>query len=184
LKLAAIHSRRDIHKAKLSPLPDYMRAHGGEDETIEESLPVAYDDHERGRSTTHLHERGTQQRKYSCGVRLPSWEASGRWSLRKDGVLGLLELARALIGYLLYVFVHFRGYLHMLWLLKCSTNCRFFEQHASGYELQHWGLHCYLAWGSVRGATAREILSWHGWLAGGSLSCCLSSSQVLCNPTW
>jgi hypothetical protein len=101
LKLTAIHSRRDVQKAKLSPLPIYMRAHGGEDETIEETLPVAYDDDERGRSSTPLLERGTPLRKWSCRVRLPSWEAGGRWSLRKDGVRGLLELARALIGYLL-----------------------------------------------------------------------------------
>jgi hypothetical protein len=102
LKLTAIRSRRDIHKAKLSPLPNYMRIHGGENEDIEETLPVAYDDDDgMGRSTAHLLERGTPQRKWSCGFRLPSWRASGKWSLQKDGVRGLLEFARALIGYLL-----------------------------------------------------------------------------------
>ncbi|KAJ6030562.1 uncharacterized protein N7446_000373 [Penicillium canescens] len=105
LKLTAIHSRRDIHKAKLSPLPNYMRVHGCEDEAIEETRPVAYDDDERGRSATHPLERGAPLRKWSYRVRLPSWEASGRWSLRKDGVRGLLELARALIGYLLMLAV-------------------------------------------------------------------------------
>jgi hypothetical protein len=104
LKLTAIHSRRNIHKAKLSPLPKYMRVHGdqNEDENIEETLPITYDENVMGRSSTHLLERESQtSQKWSCGYSLLSWRASGRWSLQEDGLRGLLEFARALIGYLL-----------------------------------------------------------------------------------
>ncbi|KAJ5320044.1 hypothetical protein N7508_000327 [Penicillium antarcticum] len=107
LELTAIHSRGDIHKAKLSPLPNYIRVHGDEndDEDMGQALSVAYDNAGMGRSTASLLERGVSQRKWSCNFDLPSWRASGRWSLRKDGVGGLLELTRALIGYLLMLAV-------------------------------------------------------------------------------
>ncbi|OQD81774.1 hypothetical protein PENANT_c025G08626 [Penicillium antarcticum] len=43
LELTAIHSRGDIHKAKLSPLPNYIRVHGDEndDEDMGQALMLA-----------------------------------------------------------------------------------------------------------------------------------------------
>ncbi|KXG54157.1 Ctr copper transporter [Penicillium griseofulvum] len=94
LLLAPVNTK-NIRKAKLSPIPDYIRVHG--DESEEETLP-----------TSNVNETSTSIRNFKRDARnkslkrlLPSWKASGTWSLRKDGTRALLECVRALIGYFL-----------------------------------------------------------------------------------
>ncbi|KAJ5402407.1 uncharacterized protein N7487_008303 [Penicillium crustosum] len=102
LLLAPVNPRRNVRKAKLSPLPDYMRVYGDEDDG-EETLPISNNDNEtRNASMGHPKEDSLQNRT-SLKHLLPSWKASGRWSFRKDGTRALLECARALIGYFLWV---------------------------------------------------------------------------------
>lgn len=102
LLLRPVNTRQNIRKAKLSPLPDYMRVHGDEDDD-EETLPVSNNHNEtRNASISHLKKGGLQNRT-SLKRLLPSWKASGTWSFRKDGTCALLECARALIGYFLWV---------------------------------------------------------------------------------
>ncbi|CAP99417.1 Pc22g21290 [Penicillium rubens Wisconsin 54-1255] len=98
LLLAPVNPRQNIRKAKLSPLPDYMRVHGDEDE--EETLPVSNNNETRSTTTRSLKRDGPRKRM-SLTCMLPSWKASGTWSLRKDGTRALLECVRALIGYFL-----------------------------------------------------------------------------------
>lgn len=98
LLLAPVNARQNIRKAKLSPLPDYMRIHGDEDE--EETLPVPNNNETRSTSMRSLKRYGPRKRM-SLTCMLPSWKASGTWSLRKDGTRALLECVRALIGYFL-----------------------------------------------------------------------------------
>lgn len=100
--LAPVNPRRNVQKAKLSPLPDYMRVHGDEDDD-EETLPISNNDNEtRNASISHLKEDGLRNMT-SLKRLLPSWKTSGTWSFRKDGTRALLECARALIGYFLWV---------------------------------------------------------------------------------
>lgn len=100
LLLAPVNPRQSIRKAKLSPLPDYMHVHGDEDPE-EVTLPVSNNDNET-RSTSLRYLKGDGVRNRSSLKRLlPSWKASGTWSLRKDGTRALLECVRALIGYFL-----------------------------------------------------------------------------------
>ncbi|CAG8890740.1 unnamed protein product [Penicillium egyptiacum] len=103
LLLAPVNPRQRIRKAKLSPLPDYMRIHGDEDPD-EETLPVSTNDETQRMSMRHLKRDGPRN-KTSLQCMLPSWKASGMWSLRKDGTRALLECVRALIGYLLMLSV-------------------------------------------------------------------------------
>ncbi|KAF4766858.1 hypothetical protein N7455_005315 [Penicillium solitum] len=104
LLLRPVNTRQNIRKAKLSPLPDYMRVHGDEDDD-EETLPVSNNHNEtRNASISHLKKGGLQNRT-SLKRLLPSWKASGTWSFRKDGTCALLECARALIGYFLMLSV-------------------------------------------------------------------------------
>ncbi|OQE28215.1 hypothetical protein PENFLA_c005G05545 [Penicillium flavigenum] len=102
LLLAPVNARRNIRKAKLSPLPDYMRIHGDEDE--EETLPVSNNNETRSTTMRSLKRDGPRKRM-SLTCMLPSWKASGTWSLRKDGTRALLECVRALIGYFLMLSV-------------------------------------------------------------------------------
>ncbi|KAJ5229330.1 hypothetical protein N7489_010038 [Penicillium chrysogenum] len=102
LLLAPVNPRQNIRKAKLSPLPDYMRIHGDEDE--EETLPVSNNNETRSTTTRSLKRDGPRKRM-SLTCMLPSWKASGTWSLRKDGTRALLECVRALIGYFLMLSV-------------------------------------------------------------------------------
>ncbi|KUM60238.1 hypothetical protein ACN42_g6894 [Penicillium freii] len=102
LLLRPVNTRQNIRKAKLSPLPDYMRVHADEDDD-EEILPVSNNDNEtQNASISYLKEDGLRD-KTSLNRLLPSWKASGTWSFRKDGTRALLECARALIGYFLWV---------------------------------------------------------------------------------
>ncbi|KAJ5427163.1 hypothetical protein N7465_002233 [Penicillium sp. CMV-2018d] len=102
LLLRPVNTRQNIRKAKLSPLPDYMRVHADEEDE-EETLPVSNNDNEtQNASIRHLKEDGIRNRT-SLTRLLPSWKASGTWSFRKDGTRALLECARALIGYFLWV---------------------------------------------------------------------------------
>lgn len=102
--LAPVNPRQTVRKAKLSPLPDYMRVHGNEDDD-EETLPISNNDNEtRNASIGHLKEDG-RPNMTSLKRLLPSWKASGTWSFRKDGTRALLECARALIGYFLMLSV-------------------------------------------------------------------------------
>ncbi|KAJ5705225.1 hypothetical protein N7536_000914 [Penicillium majusculum] len=104
LLLRPVNTRQNIRKAKLSPLPDYMRVHGDEDDD-EETLPVSNNHNEtRNASISHLKKGGLQNRT-SLKRLLLSWKASGTWSFRKDGTRALLECARALIGYFLMLSV-------------------------------------------------------------------------------
>ncbi|KAJ5790819.1 uncharacterized protein N7518_007830 [Penicillium psychrosexuale] len=98
--LAPVNPRESIRKAKLSPLPNYMRVHEDEDPD-EENLPVSNNDNEtQSTSMKHLKKDGPRNRT-SLKRLVPSWKASGTWSLRKDGTRALLECAKALIGYFL-----------------------------------------------------------------------------------
>lgn len=98
--LAPVNPRQSIRKAKLSPLPHYMRVHGDEDPD-EDTLPISNNHIEtRNTPTRHLKRDGPRNRT-SLRCLLPSWTASGTWSLRKDGTRALLECVRALIGYFL-----------------------------------------------------------------------------------
>ncbi|KAJ5502483.1 hypothetical protein N7463_005357 [Penicillium fimorum] len=100
--LLAPVNRRNIRKAKLSPLPDYIRVHGNDLE--EESLAVLNNDNET-RSTSRNLKRDGFCNRTSLECLLPSWKASGTWSLPKDGTRALLECVRALIGYFLMLSV-------------------------------------------------------------------------------
>ncbi|KAJ5825034.1 Retrieval of early ER protein Rer1 [Penicillium robsamsonii] len=100
--LLAPVNRRSIRKAKLSPLPDYIHVHGNDPE--EESLPVLTNNNETLITSRDLKRDGHCNRT-SLGCLLPSWKASGTWSLRKDGTRALLECVRALIGYFLMLSV-------------------------------------------------------------------------------
>ncbi|KAJ5373092.1 Retrieval of early ER protein Rer1 [Penicillium concentricum] len=102
LLLAPVNRRHNIRKAKLSPLPDYIRVH--ENDPEEESLPISNNDTET-RSTSGNLKRDDPRNRTSLKCLLPSWKASGTWSLRKDGTRGLLECVRALIGYFLMLSV-------------------------------------------------------------------------------
>ena len=98
LLLAPVNARQGIRKAKRSPLPDYMRIHGDEDD--EETLPVSNNNETRSTPSRHPKMEGPRKR-ISLTCMLPSWRASGTWSLQKDGTRALLECFRALIGYFL-----------------------------------------------------------------------------------
>ncbi|KAJ5607907.1 hypothetical protein N7537_004526 [Penicillium hordei] len=102
LLLAPVNPRQNIRKAKLSPLPDYMRVHGDEDDD-EETLPVSNNDNEIRNPSIEYLTGDSPRNKTSLKRLLPSWKASGTWSFRKDGTRALLECARALIGYFLWV---------------------------------------------------------------------------------
>ncbi|KGO41492.1 Retrieval of early ER protein Rer1 [Penicillium expansum] len=89
LLLAPVNPRQSIRKAKLSPLPDYMHVHGDEDPE-EVTLPVSNNENET-RSTSLRYLKGDGVRNRSSLKRLlPSWKASGTWSLRKDGTRGYI----------------------------------------------------------------------------------------------
>jgi hypothetical protein len=96
LNLAPGH--RKIPKAKLSPLPTYMRVNKDEDEDPEEPSSLMDD---TDKSTPNL--LVTRSRKCVSVRHLFSWKANGYWSLQKDGTRSLIETVRALIGYLLWV---------------------------------------------------------------------------------
>ncbi|KAJ5171320.1 uncharacterized protein N7500_004103 [Penicillium coprophilum] len=101
--LAPVSRWQNIRKAKLSPLPDYTRVHG--DENPEETFPVSNNYNEtRNISMSNL-QRDVPRSWASSKCLLPSWKASGTWSLRKDGTRALLECVRALIGYFLMLSV-------------------------------------------------------------------------------
>lgn len=104
LLLAPVNPRRNIRKVKLSPLPDYMRVHGDEDDD-EEALPVSNNDNETRNASIGYPKGDSPRNKTSLQCLLPSWKASGTWSFRKDGTRALLECARALIGYFLMLSV-------------------------------------------------------------------------------
>jgi hypothetical protein len=93
LNPAPIH-RRDIQKAKRSPLPTYMRVNRNEDP--EEESPLNDD---TDKITTGLLEKDS--RKRVSLKQLFSWKASGHWSLWTDGTRALIESVRASIGFLL-----------------------------------------------------------------------------------
>lgn len=76
--------KRRVPKTKRSPLPVYTHVSGHS----EESLPMA-----------HMLDSSMEGNRPQRSFR--SWEASGAWSLRKDGTRGLLELGKAFIGYVL-----------------------------------------------------------------------------------
>ncbi|QQK44558.1 Protein RER1 [Penicillium digitatum] len=104
LLLAPVNSRHGIRKAKLSPLPDYIRVHGDENLEEETLLVLQKDNDTQSMSARHL--KGDSPRKRTSLKRLlPSWKASGTWSLRKDGTRAVLECVRALIGYFLMLSV-------------------------------------------------------------------------------
>ncbi|KAJ5501164.1 Retrieval of early ER protein Rer1 [Penicillium expansum] len=91
LLLAPVNPRQSIRKAKLSPLPDYMHVHGDEDPE-EVTLPVSNNDNET-RSTSLRYLKGDGVRNRSSLKRLlPSWKASGTWSLRKTGHVRCLSV--------------------------------------------------------------------------------------------
>ncbi|KAJ5931826.1 hypothetical protein N7516_006315 [Penicillium verrucosum] len=102
LLLAPVNPRQNIQKAKLSPLPNYMRIHGDENED-EDTLPVSNNDNETRNAPIGYLKGDSARNKTSLKRLLPSWKASGTWSFGKDGTRALLECARALIGYFLWV---------------------------------------------------------------------------------
>ncbi|CDM27526.1 hypothetical protein DTO006G1_7698 [Penicillium roqueforti] len=104
LLLASVNPRKGVRKAKLSPLPNYMRVHEDEDPD-EENLPVSNNDNETQSTSMEYLIKDSPRNRFSLKRLVPSWKASGTWSLWKDGTRALLECARALIGYFLMLSV-------------------------------------------------------------------------------
>ncbi|KAL3448152.1 Ctr copper transporter [Aspergillus insuetus] len=126
--LAPPKSRRRGHgvripKARLSPLPVYMRVDNDRDR--DRDCEEAIDSQEEVRLALHVPPLDeSEQEKFRAGsptptlriliwsrVRsvfsalIPSWKASAPWSLRQDGSRAMLEGVRAFIGYILMLAV-------------------------------------------------------------------------------
>jgi hypothetical protein len=108
-----------IPKARLSPLPVYMRVDNDRDK--DRDCEEAIDSDEEVRLALHVPSLGeSEYEKFGAGsltptlrisiwsrIRsviaavVPSWKASAPWSLRQDGSRAMLEGVRAFIGYIL-----------------------------------------------------------------------------------
>lgn len=89
-------------KAKSSPIPPHLLRGDSECDPLNNSSGGQPE----GSWATAEKEQDTRHKSRFPPIRIfSSWQPSGHWSFKKDGIRAFMEFARAFIGYILYVVV-------------------------------------------------------------------------------